>query len=416
MKFRKFLVAGALSCSLAFGAVSATPAFAVEFMDTTGLSSESAINKLVALGVMKNPGDMFDPEGELTRAEFTYMVNQVMALNTGNKKIVFKDLSQKNAAYTNALKMVNHGYLTLDKGSVKLSKGVTNAEMGKFLAQGLGLKKSWTNRPIDYLFYLVRKDVLDIDTDLDAVVTREQAAIAFDKYITAKGIYRTDSGIVVAVSKTGFTINNGSEYKTYRYAPNVSVLISGQSATTEDVQIGSPTTVILNKKGTVAYYGGELLDAEENTIKLSNAKWTIGTLVKEVNLEAYVHALPNKPKEEFTIKLLDTLGKAGAQFSGQVFFTNNDEVTALYPYISKVENKSVKLSATGTSVTVALSATLSETFTVSETVAITIDGKVATVQEFNALKPGEAVTATIEADANGNVTAIKYTTPAPATK
>jgi hypothetical protein len=412
MNFRKFLVAGALSCSLAFSSLAVTnqPVFAVEFSDTFGFSTETSINKLVSLGVMRHPGANFNPEGALTRAEFAHMVNQVMTLSTG-KKVALKDLSSKNAAYTNTLKLINNGYLTVGKGYVKPSKGVTYAEMSKALSQGLGLKKTWTNRPVDFLFYLVRKEVLDIDTDLDAVVTREAAAVAFDKFITEKGLFTTDNGIVVAVTDKGFTLNNGSEFKTYTFASNVSPFVGGQAVTKAEVQIGSPATVVLNKKGTVAYYGGELLDAEENVIALDKSKWTIGVatattpaLVKDLNTEAFVAPLPNRANGEFSIKEIDTYTKAkGVTFSGQVFFTNTEEITAIYAWISKVEGKDITV--TGNSVTVSITSAIKETFNVLEEAKVTLDGKDVKLADLKG-----ALTATVEADKFGNVTAIAAVT------
>lgn len=405
MNFRKFLVAGALSCSLAFTGVAATsPALAVEFSDTMGFSTETSINKLVSLGVMRFPGENFNPDAALTRAELAYMVNQVISLGVG-KKTTFKDLPAKNSLYTPTLKLVNNGYLTTSKGYVKPSKGVTYAELSKVLSHGLGLKKTWTNRPVDFLFYLVKKEVLDIDTDLDAVVTREEAAVAFDKFITLKGTFNTLNGVVVKVSDKGFSLNTGSEIRNLAFAPNVSAFVSGQAVTKADVQIGSPATVVLNKKGTVAYYGGELLDAEDTTIKLSNAKWTIGTAVKEVVLDAFVAPLPNRATGEFSIKEIDTYSKSGVSFSGQVFFTANDEVTALYPYIAKVEGKAVTV--TGKKVKVAISSTISETFELADDVKVTLDGKDATLADVTA-----GITATIEANSAGLVTTIVLTTPA----
>jgi hypothetical protein len=409
MNFRKFLVAGALSCSLAFTGVAATsPAFAVEFSDTMGFSTETSINKLVSLGVMRFPGENFNPDAALTRGELAYMVNQVMSLSVG-KKTTFKDLPAKNALYTPTLKLVNNGFLTTSQGNVKPSKGVTYAELSKVLSQGLGLKKTWTNRPVDFLFYLVKKEVLDIDTDLDAVVTREEAAVAFDKFITLQGTFNTISGVVVKVSDKGFSVNTGTEVRNLAYAPNVSVFVSGQAVTTGDVQIGSPATVVLNKKGTVAYYGGELLDAEDSTIKLSGGKWTIGTAVKELNNDAFVASLPNKPTVAFTIKNIDDYLKAGAQLSGQVFFTADNEVTALYPYIAKVEGK--EITVTGKKVKVTLSSSISETLELADDVKVTIDGKEAKTTDLAA-----GVKATVEANSAGLVTAITVTTPAPAPK
>ncbi|RDU36018.1 hypothetical protein DRW41_15630 [Neobacillus piezotolerans] len=403
MNFKKLLVVGALSCSLILPSFAAVNnAYAVEFADTSGSQSETSINKLVSLGVIKNPGDVFDAEGELTRVEFAYIVNQVMSLGTG-KKVAFKDLSSKNSNYTNTLKLVNNGYLSLSKGNVQPQKGVTYAEMSKALAQGLGLKKAWTNRPIDFLFYLVRKDVLDIDVDLDEVVTREAAAVAFDKFITLKGNFTTDEGVVVAVTDKGFTLNSASGTTDYTFASNISAFVSGQAVTTEDIQIGSPATVILNKKGQAAYYGGELLDAEEGALKLTNAKWNIGTFTKEVNLDAFVASLPNNQEAEFSIKLIDEYLKNGAEFGAQAFFTKDDEVTAIYPYVSKVTNKDIAIN--GKQLTVTLSAAYKQTFAINDEVKVTLDGKEAKLEDLKG-----ALTATLTAEKFGSVLTIDATT------
>lgn len=403
MNFKKLLVVGALSCSLILPSYAAVnSAYAVEFADTSGSQSETSINKLVSLGVMKNPGDAFDPEGELTRIEFAYMVNQVMSLGTG-KKVAFKDLSSKNSNYTNTLKLVNNGYLSVSKGNVHPQNGVTYAEMSKALAQGLGLKKGWTNRPIDFLFYLVRKDVLDIDVDLDEVVTREAAAVAFDKFITLKGNFTTDEGVVVAVSDKGFTLNNGSDTTDYTFASNISIFVSDQAATAEDVQIGSPATVVLNKKGQAAFYGGELLDAEEGALKLTAAKWEIGTFKKDVNLNAYVASLPNNPTAEFSIKLIDEYLKNGAEFGAQTFFTKDDEVTAIYPYITKVNKKDITVD--GKKLTVVLNASYKETLAINDEVKVTLDGKEAKLEDLKG-----KLEATITVEKFGTVLTIDATT------
>ncbi|WP_059172570.1 S-layer homology domain-containing protein [Bacillus sp. FJAT-27445] len=403
MNFKKLLVVGALSCSLILPSFAVTNnAYAVEFADTSGSQSEVSINKLVSLGVMKNPGDVFDPEGDFTRLDFAYMVNQVMSLSAG-KSVAFKDLSSKNSNYTNTLKLVNNGFLSVDKGNVKPSKGVTYAEMSKALAQGLGLKKGWTNRPIDFLFYLVRKDVLDIDVDLDAVVTREAAAVAFDKFITLKGNFTTEEGVVVAVTDKGFTVNSASGTTDYTFASNISVFVSEQAATTEDIQVGSPVTVVLNKKGQAAYYGGELLDAEEGALKLTAAKWELGTFKKEINLDAFVASLPNNPEGEFSIKLIDEYIKNGAEFGAQAFFTKDDEVTAIYPFVSKATNKDIAIN--GKQLTVTLAAAYKETFVINDDVKVTLDGKEAKLVDLKG-----ALTATITAEKFGSVLTIDATT------
>lgn len=437
MNFRKLLVAGALSCSLALssGLTVTNHAFAVQFSDTQGMEAESSINKLVSLGVMRNPGAEFSPDVKLSRTEFAYMANQVVSLNAG-KKLTFKDVTAKNAYYTSVLKMVNNGYLTTSKGNVNLSKGVTYSELAKFLAQNLGLKSSYTNRPVDFLFYLVRKDVLDIDTDLDAIVTREDAAVAFDKFITLKKVFTTEKGIVTEVTDKGFTINNGSENITFTNASNLSVFVSGQATESGDIQVGSPATVIANKKGQAAYYAGEFLDAEEGPIKfINNAnKWQIGTpteaselnlntylaslptikswdvnwkftikMLKDVNLDAFIAPLPNNQNAEFSIVAFKDYQANGAEFAGQAFFTNNDEVTAMYPYIAKVTNKDIAVS--GKQVTVTLKDGLQETFNVLDDATITFNNSPATLDKLTG-----AITATIEADKFGNITTITAVT------
>ncbi|WP_316570202.1 S-layer homology domain-containing protein [Neobacillus sp. YIM B06451] len=403
MNFKKLLLVGALSCSLILPSFAVVNnAYAVEFADTSGSQGETSINKLVSLGVIKNPGDVFDPEGELTRIEFAYIVNQVMSLGTG-KKVAFKDLSSKNSNYTNTLKLVNNGYLSLSKGNVEPQKGVTYAEMSKALAQGLGLKKAWTNRPIDFLFYLVRKDVLDIDVDLDEVVTREAAAVAFDKFITLKGNFTTDEGVVVAVSEKGFTLNNGSDTTEYTFASNISLFVGDQAVTAEDVQVGSPATVILNKNGQAAFYAGEILDAEEGALKVTAGKWNIGTFTKDMNLNAFVASLPNSPTQEFTIKLITEYLGNGAEFGAQAFFTKDDEVTGIYPFISKVTNKDIAIN--GKQLTVTLTAAYKETFTINDEVKVTLDGKEAKLEDLKG-----ALTATITAEKFGSVLTIDATT------
>jgi hypothetical protein len=406
MDFRKVLAAGALSCSLVFSGVAVSShAFAVEFSDTSGMSTETSINKLVSLGVMKYPGENFNPDGALTRSEFAYMVNKVMTLSSG-KKVGFKDLSFKNSNYTNVLKLVNNGYLSASKGYVKSGKGVTYAEMSKVLAQGLGLKKTWTNRSVDYLFYLVKKDVLDIDTDLDAVVTREEAAVAFDKFITQNETFTIVKGIVMSTNK--FTINNGAEYRTYKFANNASVFVDDQAMALDDVQVGSPVTLYLNKKGQVAYYAGEFLDAETGPIVLKSPNIVIGTkaLTKSFNLDAFVAALPNNPSQFFSIKQIDIYSKAGVNFEGQAYFTNADEVTAVYPYIASAED--MPITVNGSKVTVGISGDVTETFNTFPDVSVTLDGKEATLAD---LKGDEktSFTASFEADKTGYITSITAT-------
>jgi hypothetical protein len=405
LNWRKILYSGVIVSTLTFSSLSAS---AVSFDDVGGLESEASISKLVSLGVMVNSGSSFNPDSALKRIEFAEIANKILALPSSSS-FKIKDVNTTNGKNKSVNKIVKSGILKVNKNNeFKPNNGVTYAEFSKALAQGLGFKAHWSDSAIDYLYYLERKGILDIDTDLDAVVTKEAAALAIDKYMAFNSPYSTDKGVVVEVKEKGFTLNNGSENVYYSYSANASVFVSGQSVTTADVQVGSPATVVLNSKGQAAFYSGELLDAEENTIKLSNAKWTIGALTKEVNLDAFVKSLPNKPEEEFSIKLIDMYSKAGAQFAGQVFFTNMDEVTAIYPYIAKVEGKGITVK--DNSLTVSISSTINETFTINDEVKVTLNEKEATVADLVAAQTaGETITATIEAEKFGSVTVITAT-------
>jgi hypothetical protein len=418
MNVRKTIVTCVLSFSLAFSSFSVINVHAVEFTDTIGINSEASINKLVSLGVFNDPGDFFDPEGELTREEFALISGRIIKFNGKSNSIAFSDLSSQNVAHTAAVNMVNNGYLKLNGKSFEPDNGVTYSEFARVLAHGLGLKKAWTDRPIDFLYYLERKGVLSIDTDLDEVVTREEAAVAVDRYITLKGLYQSGSGIVVAANEEGFVVNNGVENVEYFFASNVSVFVSGQGATPLDVQVGSPVQLTLNSKGTVAYVAGEILDAETGTIRLDNTKWTIkGNLVKELNIDAFVASLPNDSKRAFTLKMYDDYQRAGALFEAQVFFTDKDEVTALYPYIAKAENKEIKLPKNQLikDITVVFTGTLSQKFKLSEDVTITVNDKEGSLAGLRALQvAGEKITATIEANEAGLITKITAKSEKPA--
>ena len=410
MKFSKLLVSSALSLSLAFGTVSVYPAFAVEFADTSGIQSESSINKLVSLGVFPNPGEAFNPDDDFTRYDFAIVANQIMSLKAGAKQVKFSDVGSKDKNYVSVLKMVNEGYLKPNKNSFGKNQGVTYAEFARLLAHGLGLKKQWTNRPVDFLFYLDRKGVLDIDTDLDAVVTREAAAVAVDRFITLVGTFESDSGIVAELYDGGFVYNNGSENVKVKFAKNVSVFVSGQSSANDAIVVGSPVEVVFNKKGEVAYAAGQLLDAEEGALKLTAGKWNIGTFVKDVNMDVVMMSLPNSPADPFTLTLFNSYQTAGAEFFGQAFFTENDEVTLVYPYIKKATaNKDVTVTAT--SITVAFSAALKQTFVVAEGAKVTLDGKDTTLAALVELAgKGTNFSGNFEAGENGQATSVTLVT------
>jgi len=373
MKMRKLLVTGALSLSLAFSSF-VLPAYAVSFEDTVGIGSEMAIAKLVSLGLLPNPGENFNPDQAISRADFANLAKQLTGADAS-----------------------------------KGGKTVTYAELSKVLANGLGLKAAWTNRPIDYLFYLERKGVLDIDTDLDATVTRADAADAFDKYLTLKGTFTTISGVVAGASDTGLSITSESGTKAYPFAKDVSAFIGGQSTDLSSVQQGVPVEVVLNKNGQIAFVSGVFLDAEEGTLVLSEGKLKIADkFVKDININAYISPLPSQPSEPFTFAQFAEYQNKGISFSGQAFFTDQDEVTLIYPYISSIEGASVTFSAPG--VVADFGEGFSLGFNLGAEVKVTIDGADSNIDNYKAYqKAGTKHSATLGLNANGEVVSIVVT-------
>lgn len=369
MKMRKLLVTGALSLSLAFSSF-VLPAYAVSFEDTVGIGSEMAIAKLVSLGLLPNPGENFNPEQAISRADFANLAKQLTGAD-------------------------------VSKGG----KTVTYAELSKVLANGLGLKASWTNRPIDYLFYLERKGVLDIDTDLDATVTRADAAEAFNNFLSLKGTFKTVTGVVAAASETGLTLITNSGRETYAFAKDVSAFMSEQNVDRSQVQQGTPVNITLNKNGQIAFIDGELITAEEGPFTLDAGKIN----GKEVNLNAYFASLPSTPDVPFTFKTFSDYQNHGVTFNGQIYYDGQDIISLVYPYISKVEGVTVSFTETGVVADLGDGFTLTLNF--AEEVKVSIDGADSNVDGFKAYKKaGNKYTATLELNENEEIVSVAVTT------
>ncbi|ANE47612.1 hypothetical protein SY83_16465 [Paenibacillus swuensis] len=435
LKLRNTVVAGAVSCSLLLGGASA---FAASLNDTIGLSNEVAINKLVSLGVFTS-SKTFNPESELTRGEFALIISKILPLSNGTA-ISIKDVPTKNGANATIAKAVSHGLLKLDaKGNFAASKGVTYSELGKVLSVGLGLKSTWTNRPIDFLYYLERKGVLSIDTDLDAVVTKEEAAAAIDKYVEIKQLYTADEGVIASLTKTGIVLNNGSDYKTYAYAKNASLFVDNQGVEKENLGEGSPVHILLNAKGEIAFISGRSLELAEGTLVYADGKIKVNDkLTKNVDLNVVVAPLPNAPTAEFTFDSFGKYSVNGVTFGGQSFVnTQADEVTMLTVYIAKAENRGIKLIGDSVKVVFSDVALDDQVFTLSKDAKVSLietvkekskdaDGKEVETSK-DVTKPssladlqglqtaGNVFTGTVEVDNTGVITSISVkAAPAPA--
>jgi hypothetical protein len=379
MKFSKAFKTFALSLLavlLVLGNVSFVQA--VTFDDTQGMIGEVSVSKLVSLGIMKNTGDSFDPEGELTRGELALMASKSLTLSSGKSAVKITDVTAKNTLYGPALKMVANGYLALDKKrNFNANNAVTYAEFSKLLAQRLGLKASWTNRPIDFLYFLDRKGVLDIDTDLDAAVTRVDAAVAYDAFLTKLGYYNTVSGLIQSVNESAnrIAVKTDSGLEVITLNTNASIFVDGQYQDIASLFVGYPVVVTVDgaKKG--AFISAGQTSSETGVLKFADGELESGagklkigeTVTKNINLNAIVRSLPSSPDAAFSMALLKQYVDAKATISGTAEFSGEDEITVLTAQIDKVEGKVVDIQAA--SITVSFGK-FTATFTVNESTTV----------------------------------------------
>jgi hypothetical protein len=337
LNWRKFIVTGALATTLTFSSLSA---MAVSFEDVS--TYETSISKLVSLGIIVNPGANFNPEKGLTRQEFAEIAGRIMTVNA-SKTVKLKDT--KNAS---AVKAVSAGILKVGKsGEFKPKNAITYADLARGLAFGLGFKATWSDDLVDYLYYLERQDVLDIKTDLDAVVTREEAALAIDNYMKAKAGYVTTTGIVDKITGNVMVVKTESGSKSYKFAANSSIFLGEQYGNLTVVPKGTIIHLTLNKKGEVAYAEGNTIEMLDGQLGYSNGSLTLNGAAKNFLLNGLVKSLPNSPNVPFTFtEFSNYTAKAGVSFEGGMYSdTVTDEITVLEPYITKVTNRSVKLEA-----------------------------------------------------------------------
>jgi hypothetical protein len=400
----------ALSLFLSFGST----AFASSLEDTVGLQSEGSINKLVALNVLTSSGAQFNPDASLTRGELVAALSKILKLKSSTK-VTIKDITGKNPAYTSTVGAVGLGLIKLDaKGNFNAKAGVTYAELSKVLAYGLGFKLSWSDRAVDYLFYLERKGVLDIDTDLDATVTREDAAIALDKYVTLKKLFKSDAGVVAELKTGAIVINNGSECKTYKLAGNAALYLSGQNFDLTTFGVGTPVELLLNGKGEIAYLSGTSLSLEEGAIVYADGKVKIGdTTLKNIDLNAILKPLPSNTGEGFTFAEFGGYSKAGVTFGGGVYVNNkSDEATLLDLYISKIADKSFKIFNTRISVDFSGDSLSNQSFEFAADVKISLKtepDKKLTIDDLKALEVDNKLKGALELNSDAQVTSIIVT-------
>jgi hypothetical protein len=417
LNWRKFIVTGALATTLTFSSISA---LAVSFDDVS--SNEASITKLVSLGVVVNTGANFNPEKGLTRQEFAEISSRIMTLSAP-KTVKISDV-KNNAAVTKA---VGAGVLTVNsKGQFKPKNAITFSDLARGLAYGLGFKKSWSNRPIDHLYFLERKGVLSIDTDLDAVVTREDAAVAIDKYMTVKESYITASGIVDRVNGNVLIVKTDSGSASYKINSKASLFLDEQAASQGNLAKGTDVNFILNKKGEVAYLTGNGLEVFDGNLGYAGGNLTFNGAAKNFKLNAVVVALPNNPAVPFTYtEFSNYASKAGVSFGGTLYSnTATDEITMLEAYVSKVANRAFTVSKGKVKFDFSDVALKEQSFTLSEEATFTLlEGEkgetktTKTLAEVEALlAAGKVLKGTLVAAADGLGTSLEFTATAPAAK
>jgi len=410
LKLRKWVVTGVMSAALT---MSSGSVFAASIQDTAGLDSEMSINKLVSLGVIAIKNGSFQPDVALTRTEFASILNKVVSLSQP-KAITIKDVNTKNGENSDIAKAVNSGLLKLNgKGEFNANGSVTYADFSRALAVGLGLKSSWTDRPIDYLFYLDRKGVLSIDTDLDAVVTREGAAVALDKFVELKNTFKSNKGVIAQVTDAGVSLNTSSGKVFYKFASGVSVFIDDQGDNTSSLSVGSAAEVELNKKGELAFISTIGKELEEGVLAYKDGKLNVSSKVKNFDLNAVFAPLPNNPSKDFT---LDNYGKysiAGVQFSGQAYINyRTDEVVMMTPYVSQISGRAFTVSGSKVTLDFSEDALSNLTFAMGEGAKATLDGKDITLSDLSGkIKGGAQLDVVFDMNQAGEITAVTATTP-----
>lgn len=414
LNWRKFIVTGALATTLTFSSISA---LAVSFDDVS--SNEASITKLVSLGIVVNNGANFNPEKGLTRQEFAEISSRIMTLSAP-KTVKISDV-KNNAAVTKA---VSAGILSVNsKGQFKPKNAITYSDLARGLAYGLGFKKSWSNRPIDHLYFLERKGVLSIDTDLDAVVTREEAAVAVDKFMTVSESYATASGIVDRVNGNVLIVKTDSGSASYKINSKASLFMDEQAASQGNLAKGTDVKFVLNKKGEISYLTGNGLEVFDGALAYAGGNLTFNGTAKNYKLNAVVTALPNNPTVPFTFtEFSNYSSKAGVSFNGTLYSnTATDEITMLEAHIAKVTNRTFKV--TGSKVTFDFSdlGYKEQSFTMGEEAKFTlVEGetkKEVTLAELTELQTsGKVLKGTLTAIADGSGTSLEFTATAPAAK
>lgn len=417
LNWRKFIVTGALATTLTFSSISA---LAVSFDDVS--SNEASITKLVSLGVVVNNGANFNPDKGLTRQEFAEISSRIMTLSAP-KTVKISDV-KNNAAVTKA---VGAGILTVNsKGQFKPKNAITYSDLARGLAYGLGFKKSWSNRPIDHLYFLERKGVLSIDTDLDAVVTREDAAVAVDNFMTVSDSYAKASGIVDRVNGNVLIVKTDSGSASYKINSKASLFMDEQAAQQGNLAKGTDVNFILNKKGEVAYLTGSGLEVFDGNLGYAGGNLTFNGAAKNYKLNAVVVALPNNPAVPFTYtEFSNYASKAGVSFGGTLYSnTLTDEITMLEAYVSKVANRAFTVSNGKVTYDFADVALKAQTFTMGEEATYTLlEGEkgetktTKTLAELTALQAsGKVLKGTLVAGADGLGLSLEFTATAPAAK
>ncbi len=185
-------------------------AYAVQFYDTLGTVYENAVEILGDLSIVSGVKDnVFDPDREVTRAEFAKMLvecslkkSEIEILNADARYTKFYDVATDKWYFKYVNIAVNKGFMQGFKdGSFRPDDSVTYAQIAKLVTKALGHdyltedgEKGWAQEYVDkmYEYNLYR---LASFSDINDKATRGNCAIILWNMLTAdtwKMIFRND--------------------------------------------------------------------------------------------------------------------------------------------------------------------------------------------------------------------------------
>ncbi|MBE7063810.1 MAG: S-layer homology domain-containing protein [Ruminococcaceae bacterium] len=142
-----------------------TAVTAVGFSDTSGTNCERAAEVLSALGIVEGKsGGIYDPDGNLTRAEMTAIVLRAMDVECGTENAIFKDVPTSHWASGIIAAAYQLGIINgTSETTFEPDKGVTYDQAVKMIVSALGYAvqaETMGGYPSGYLSKATQLDIL----------------------------------------------------------------------------------------------------------------------------------------------------------------------------------------------------------------------------------------------------------------